>query len=148
MEKPDLEQTIEELINKQNMFQIELAKLEEELLVNLSNANPATILTNTALIESLEKSKETSKEIQKQQIIAKDTKFKINASREVNRRVAAEGAMLYFLLIQLYIVDYMYQYSLESFNTFFFRAFEKTPAFDTDEKRVLKLREQIRTTIY
>ena len=148
VEKPDLEQTKEELVNKQNMFQIELAKLEEELLVNLSNANPATILTNSALIESLEKTKETSREIQEQQIIAKDTEIKINASREVYRRVAAEGAMLYFLLIQLYIVDHMYQYSLESFSTFFFRAFEKTPAFDTDEKRVLELREQIRTTIY
>uniref|UniRef100_A0A7S3JKK7 Uncharacterized protein n=1 Tax=Euplotes harpa TaxID=151035 RepID=A0A7S3JKK7_9SPIT len=148
VEKPDLEQTKEELVNKQNLFQIELAKLEEELLVNLSNADPATILTNTALIESLEKTKETSKEIQKQQIIAKDTEIKINASREVYRRVATEGAMLYFLLIQLCIVDHMYQYSLESFNIFFFKAFEKTPAFETDDKRVLELREQIRTTIY
>lgn len=148
VEKPDLEQTKEELVNKQNSFQIELAQLEEELLVNLSNADPATILTNTALIESLEKTKETSKEIQEQQIIAKDTEKKINISREIYRRVAAEGAMLYFLLIQLCIVDHMYQYSLESFNTFFFKAFDKTPAFDTDEKRVLELREQIRTTIY
>lgn len=148
VEKPDLEQTKEELVNKQNMFQIELAKLEEELLINLSNADPATILTNTALIESLEKTKETSKEIQEQQIIAKQTEIQINISREIYRRVATEGAMLYFLLIQLCIVDHMYQYSLESFNTFFFRAFEKTPDFDTDEKRVLELREQIRTTIY
>ena len=148
VEKPDLEQTKEELVNKQNMFQIELAKLEEELLFNLSNADPSTILTNTALIESLEKTKKTSKEIKEQQIIAKETEKQINISREIYRRVAAEGAMLYFLLIQLYIVDHMYQYSLESFNTFFFRAFEKTPSFDTDEKRVLELREQIRTTIY
>lgn len=148
VEKPDLEQTKEELVNNQNLYQIQLAKLEEELLVNLSNADPATILTNTALIESLEKTKETSKEIQKQQIIAKKTEIEINISREIYRRVAAEGAMLYFLLIQLCIVDHMYQYSLESFNTFFFRAFDKTPSFDTDEKRVLELREQIRTTIY
>ena len=148
VEKPDLEQTKEELVNKQNSFQIELAQLEEELLVNLSNADPATILTNTALIESLEKTKETSKEIQEQQVIAKETEKKINISREIYRRVATEGAMLYFLLIQLCIVDHMYQYSLESFNTFFFKAFDKTPSFDTDEKRVLELREQIRTTIY
>jgi len=148
VEKPDLEHTKEELVNKQNLFQIELAQLEEELLINLSNADPATILTNTALIESLEKTKLTSKEIQEQQIIAKDTEIKINISREIYRRVAAEGSMIYFLLIQLCIVDHMYQYSLESFNTFFFRAFEKTANFDTDEKRVLELREQIRTTIY
>ena len=56
--------------------------------------------------------------------------------------------MLYFLLIQLCIVDHMYQYSLESFVTFFFKAFEKTEASDEDEKRVLDLRENIRRTIY
>lgn len=44
VEKPDLEQTKEELVNKQNAFQIELAKLEDELLKNLSDADPTTIL--------------------------------------------------------------------------------------------------------
>jgi dynein heavy chain len=34
--------------------------------------------------------------------------------------------MLYFLLIQLNIVNHMYQYSLESFTTFFFKAIDKT----------------------
>lgn len=44
VEKPDLEQTKEELVNKQNAFQIDLAKLEDDLLKNLSDADPATIL--------------------------------------------------------------------------------------------------------
>ena len=56
--------------------------------------------------------------------------------------------MLYFLLIQLCIVDHMYQYSLESFITFFFKAIEKTPLNEDDERRVLDLREEIRKTIY
>jgi len=34
--------------------------------------------------------------------------------------------MLYFLLIQLCIIDHMYQYSLESFQNFFFKAIDKT----------------------
>jgi len=68
--------------------------------------------------------------------------------REGYRRVAAEGAMQYFLLIQLCIVDHMYQYSLESFTTFFFRAIERTPDYEEEEQRVLALREQIRMTIY
>ena len=42
----------------------------------------------------------------------------------------------------------MYQYSLESFQTFFFKAIEKTEEFDEDEQRVLALRETIRMTIY
>jgi dynein heavy chain len=74
--------------------------------------------------------------------------IKINVLREVYRRVAAEGAMLYFLLITLCVVDHMYQYSLESFVTFFFKAIEKTEAFEEEENRVYALREQIRMTIY
>jgi len=125
VEKPDLEASKEELVNKQNAYMIELAKLETDLLKNLSDADPATILTNKELIESLEITKKTSTEIQKQQLIAKETEIKINFLREVYRRVAAEGAMLYFLLITLNVVDHMYQYSLESFVTFFFKAIEK-----------------------
>lgn len=34
--------------------------------------------------------------------------------------------MLYFLLITLCVVDAMYQYSLDAFQTFFFKAIDKT----------------------
>jgi len=148
VEKPDLEQTKDELVEQQNSFLIELAKLESDLLKNLSDADPATILQNIALIESLEVTKKTSTEIQRQQKIAKETEIKINTLREVYRRVSAEGAMLYFLLIQLNIVDWMYQYSLESFQGFFFKAIDKTEAHEDEEARVLALREMIRETIY
>lgn len=126
VEKPDLEQTKEELVNRQNGFQIQLAQLESKLLKNLSDADPNTILQNIALIESLEVTKTTSMEIQKQQLEATKTEQTINIMREIYRRVSAEGAMLYFLLIQLNIVNHMYQYSLESFTTFFFKAIDKT----------------------
>ena len=56
--------------------------------------------------------------------------------------------MLYFLLITLCVVDHMYQYSLESFSTFFFKAIEKTEPAEDEETRVLALREMIRITIY
>jgi dynein heavy chain len=140
VEKPDLEQTKEELVNRQNSFMIQLAELESALLKNLSDADPNTILTNIALIESLEVTKTTSTEIQRQQEEAVKTEETINTMREVYRRVSAEGAMLYFLLIQLNIVDHMYQYSLESFTTFFFKAIEKTEPFEDEDARVLALR--------
>lgn len=41
--------------------------------------------------------------------------------------------MLYFMLITLSVIDHMYQYSLESFTTFFFKAIEKTESFDDEE---------------
>lgn len=125
-----------------------LAQLESDLLKNLSEADPDTILTNISLIESLEVTKATSTEIQRQQIEAKQTEITINNLREIYRRVAGEGSTLYFLLIQLCVVDHMYQYSLESFQTFFFKAIENTEENDNDEVRVLDLRSNIRMTIY
>lgn len=56
--------------------------------------------------------------------------------------------MLYFLIIALCVIDHMYQYSLESFVTFFFKAIEKTPQENDAEIRVLNLRDNIRMTIY
>jgi len=148
VEKPDLEQTKEDLVSKQNEYMITLAGLESGLLQQLSDADPDTILQNTELIVSLEVTKKTSTEIKEAQIIAVETEKKINFMREIYRRVAAEGAMLYFMLIKLCIVDHMYQYSLESFTTFFFKAIDKTEQFDEEEQRVLSLREVIRMTIY
>jgi len=51
VEKPDLEQTKEELVSKQNQFMITLDGLETALLSSLSEADPSTILQNFALIE-------------------------------------------------------------------------------------------------
>jgi len=129
-EKPELEQTKDELVSQQNAFMIELAQLEAGLLKELSDADPATILQNIKLIDSLEITKKKSIEIKLKQTEAVQTEKTINSLREIYRRVAAEGAMLYFLLIQLCVVEKMYQYSLESFTTFFFKAIDKTEEFE------------------
>jgi len=115
VEKPELEAKKENLTKEQQDFIIQLAQLEADLLQKLVSADSDTILENVGLIESLEVTKETSTIIQEKQIQAKITEKEINESRESYRPVAAEGAMLYFLLIQLWIIDHMYQYSLESF---------------------------------
>lgn len=114
----------------------------------MSDADPATILENIELIESLEVTKKTSSEIQKAQEVAVKTEMEINESRELYRRVAAEGAMLYFLLIKLCVIDHMYQYSLQAFQYFFFKAIEKTPEDENEEARVLSMRSVIRMVIY
>lgn len=56
--------------------------------------------------------------------------------------------MLYFLLIQLWIIDLMYFYSLESFQQFFFNAIDKTEDSEEMDVRVPALIQSIRLTIY
>jgi dynein heavy chain len=122
VEKNELEVQKQELVKMQNEFQVELDRLESELLKELSDANPATILENKELIDKLDSTKKTAISIQEQSEKAKITEVNINAQREIYRPVAGEGAMLYFLLISLCIIDHMYQYSLEGFIRFFFKA--------------------------
>jgi len=148
VEKPELEATKENLTKEQQEFIITLAQLESDLLQKLVGADPDTILENVELIEQLEITKETSNIIQEKQMQAKQTEIEINISREAYRPVSAEGAMLYFLLIQLWIIDHMYQYSLESFTTFFFQAIEKTEESESLDIRVPNLIMMIRIVIY
>ena len=147
-EKPELEATKEQLTEQSNQYMIQLYELEANLLTKLTDADPNTILENIALIEQLESTKEKSMSIQEAQITGRKTEEEINTAREIYRPVAAEGALLYFLLIQLYIVDNMYQYSLDSFTTFFFKAIDKTKECETEEERVEELRTMIRMIIY
>ena len=78
----------------------------------------------------MDKTKQTAISIQEQSEEAKKTEIKINSEREIYRPVAAEGAMLYFLCISLCLIEHMYQYSLESFIKFFFKAIERTEERD------------------
>jgi len=148
VEKPELEQQKQELVRRQNEFKVTLSQLEDDLLSQLSTADPAVILDNLPLIEGLEKTKATSKEIAVQVEAAQKTEVDINTSRELYRPVAAEGSMLFFLIIQLAFIQHMYQYSLDSFVSFLYKAIDRTEAAEDIGERVKKLVSMIRITIF
>merc|ERR1719161_2930733 len=148
VEKPELEQQKQELVRKQNEFKVTLAQLEDDLLQQLSASDPATILDNVALIEGLENTKTTSKQIAQQVAEAKVTEQLINTSRELYRPVAKEGSMLFFLIIQLCIIQHMYQYSLDSFVTFLYKAIDRAPQSEDMKERSQHLITTIRMVIF
>lgn len=145
-ERQELENRKQTLVRQQNDFEVKLRELEETLLTSLSHANPENILDDTELIENLDNMKKTATSIEIQKAEGKETEKIINEEREKYRVVASEGATLYFLIISLSVVDHMYQYSLDSFITFFFKAMYATDS-QTDE-RVNELVLNIRFTIY
>jgi dynein heavy chain, axonemal len=98
------------------------------------------------LINGLKNTKEKASEIEIASRNALITEKKINEERNKYVGVAAEGAMLYFLVISLNVVDHMYQYSLESFNQFFAKAIMKTE--EHGEERVPCMILMIREVIY
>lgn len=66
IEKNELEMAKQDLVKKQNEYSVTLDKLESDLLQSLSEADPATILDNTELIQNLDKTKKTTIEITEQ----------------------------------------------------------------------------------
>jgi dynein heavy chain len=122
-ERPDLAKKKMELIQQQNDFKIKQKELEDGVLYKLANA-PDDILSDVELVENLESSKRISNEIEEKVIIAKATEIKINEASEQYRPVANRGALIFFLMNELYKIHLFYVYSLESFVTVIHRAID------------------------
>ena len=113
-ERPDLEETKNQLIAQNTEFTIKLKQLEDDLLHKLSTAE-GDITEDVVLIESLEESKRVATEINEKVKEAKLTEIAINENRNKYRNVAARGAMLFFLLNSLNKIHAFYQFSLNAF---------------------------------
>jgi len=146
-ERLDLEEERARLLKQQNDFNIKLKELEDGLLEKLSNAE-GDILADTELIEGLELTKKTSREIAAALVQAQETEKVIDQARQIYRPVAARGSLIYFLMTAMSNIEHMYQYSLEAFMVVFVRAMERTEKTEEVEERVAGLSENITFDAY
>lgn len=72
-------------------------------------------LEDIDLINNLENSQKFSVEIREKVSIAKITEVKINEASELYRFAAIRGALIFFVMNELYKISTFYMYSLESF---------------------------------
>ncbi|XP_051576917.1 dynein axonemal heavy chain 11 [Myxocyprinus asiaticus] len=141
-ERPELEMMKLELSTQQNLCQIELKRLEDELLCRLSAAE-GNFLRDTALVEQLEYTKSTAKHIHNKAIAARKNEIKINEARNLYRPAAERAALLYFTIKELHNINPMYQYSLKAFNKVFLKAIERVPQDEDVSVHVVSLSEAI-----
>eukprot|EP00762_Andalucia_godoyi_P000343 ANDGO_03199.mRNA.1 Dynein beta chain len=146
-EKPELEEQRVKLLRDMNQFKIELKRCEDNLLFELSNAK-GEILENTALIENLENTKKTAKNIQESVAKAQITSKEISESRELYRPAAVRGSLMFFQIDQLTAIDHMYQYSLGSFMTVFVKALNRAPAAEDLPTRVLSIMDTVTESLF
>ncbi|XP_006863495.1 PREDICTED: dynein heavy chain 9, axonemal [Chrysochloris asiatica] len=142
MERPDLEQLKSDLTKQQNGFKITLKTLEDNLLSRLSSAS-GNFLGETALVESLEITKQTAAEVEKKVQEARVTEVKINEAREHYRPAAARASLLYFIMNDLSKIHPMYQFSLKAFSIVFQKAVERADPNENLKERVANLIDSI-----
>ena len=146
-ERADLEKRKEALQEAFNNYKLQLLELEDNLLTRLANA-PADILSDVDLILGLEATKAASVEINAAVAKGRQTEAEINLARQVYVPVAEEGAMLYFTISMLNALNHMYQYSLDSFMLYFYKAIRETPKAEELKQRVEFLKDTLRLVIY
>lgn len=106
-ERPDLGERQMQLINEQNEFTIKLQALADGLLQMLAEAE-GDLTENEELIISLEEAKATSIEITEKVAVAKETEKTIAKAREIYRPMGERGALMFFLINQMFVISHMY----------------------------------------
>jgi dynein heavy chain len=81
------------------------------LLGRLASAT-GSLLDDTELIDVLATIKLKSKEVNEKLLEAKDKRIQINEEREQFRPVAARGSVLYFCIVEMAMVNWMYNTAL------------------------------------
>ena len=127
------------------------SKLQEYariILQKLADANEEAILDDEDLIVTLENAKFSSDIVKvktmENLLIEKD----INLIRDEYIPVSTRGSILYFVIVDLGIIDPMYQFSLEYFKKIFSQSIEKAPQSLDVRERVIILEKKITEDIY
>ncbi|XP_038073413.1 dynein heavy chain 6, axonemal-like isoform X3 [Patiria miniata] len=117
-EQPVLEQQRGELLESIARDLTMLRDLEDKSL-SLLQKSEGHILDDQDLVDTLDKSKRMSQEVQKRVEESEETQQKIDLARKKYLPVATRGAVLYFVLADLAVIDVMYQFSLPWFQDMF-----------------------------
>lgn len=124
-----------------------LKSYEDHLLERLANAQ-GSLLDDTELIDVLATIKTKSKEVNEKLIEAKEKRVEINEKRELFRPVAARGSVLYFCVVEMTMVNWMYNTSLQQFLGLFDYAIDFSPRAQLIKDRVGNITAWLTRKVY
>uniref|UniRef100_A0A5K3F2S1 AAA_lid_1 domain-containing protein n=1 Tax=Mesocestoides corti TaxID=53468 RepID=A0A5K3F2S1_MESCO len=134
-EQKELEEKRENLIKETSDNKRILKELEDRLLLELATQT-GNILDNWELIGTLEKTKAKAVEVSRALEQAAKVSVDVDRQRNSYRTAARRGAILFFIIADLSMVDAMYQFSLSAFMQVFLKSLKKAMPNNSLPKRL------------
>ncbi|GCB81414.1 hypothetical protein scyTo_0021835, partial [Scyliorhinus torazame] len=146
-ERKELEEQRERLIKETSENKKLLKDLEDSLLRELATST-GNMLDNVELVETLEETKTKATEVMEKLILAEKTAVDIDKLRDGYRPAAKRGAILFFVLAEMAMVNSMYQYSLASFLEVFDLSLRKSLPDSVLQKRLRNIMKALTLNMY
>jgi len=147
-EKREKYEERDHLIEEMGQNNTKLQEYARIILEKLADAKEEAILDDEVLIETLENAKSSSDIVKIKTSENLIIERIINNIRDEYIPVATRGSILYFVIVDLGIIDPMYQFSLEYFKKIFSQSIEKAPFSNDVKERVAILERKITEDIY